>query len=80
MHAGTRTESATRIAELISLPKSLPSRADATMNRRSSDAPTTTGEIRSPNCATLESSFFDSIPPTDLFTIDSASRGPERLF
>ena len=80
MHAGTKTESVTNIAEFSSLPKSLPSSDDVARNKNNRDAAIATGEIRLPNWATLESSFFDSIPSTDLFANDSASRRPERLF
>ena len=80
MIAGTKTESVTSAAEFSSLLKSLPSSDDVTMNKNNRDAAIATGEIRLPNWATLESSFFDSIPSTDLFANDSASRRPERLF
>jgi len=80
MHAGTKTESVTSIAEFSSLLKSLPSSEDVARNKKNRDAAIATGEIKLPNWPTFESSFFDSIPSTDLFAIDSASRGPERLF
>ena len=80
MHAGTKTESVTSTAEFSSLPVSLPSRDDVARNKNNRDAAIATGEIRLPNWATIESSFFDSILSTDLFANYPASRRPERVF
>ena len=80
MHAGNKTESVTSTTEFISLPVSLPSSNDVARNKNIRDAAIATGEIRLPNWATTESSFFDSILSTDLFANYPASRRPERVF